>query len=73
MLCRNFWLKARVTSDRSAAFGAVVYGRFGVLVDHGAAVRAPAESPSHVTRLHGRPDFPTKGREFGRGREFFIF
>lgn len=68
MLRRAGFLVRSSTSDRGAAFGAVVDDRLGVLVDHGAAVRAPAEPPSDLTRLHDRPGFPTKGTEFGQGR-----
>jgi hypothetical protein len=42
------------TSDRSAAFAAVVDGGAGVLADHGAAVRAPAEPRLGAPGLHRR-------------------
>lgn len=44
----------RRTSDRSAAFGAVVDGGAGALADHGAAVRAPAEPRLRAPGLHRR-------------------
>jgi hypothetical protein len=42
------------TSDRSAAFAAVVDGGAGVLADHGAAVWAPAEPRLGAPGLHRR-------------------
>jgi hypothetical protein len=42
--------------------------RFRVLVDHGAAVWAPAKPHFDLSRLHHRRGFPVKGSEIGQGR-----
>lgn len=54
-------LCVRSTSDWSAAFAAVVDNGLGVLVDHGAAVRAPAEPHLDLPRLHRRRGVSTEG------------
>lgn len=58
--CAEFDSADRGTSDRSAAFAAVVDGGAGVLPDHGAAVRAPAEPHLRVPGLHPRLGVSTK-------------
>jgi len=52
-----------LASDRGAAFAAEEDGRFRVLVDHGAAVWAPAKPHFDLSRLHHHRGFPVKGSE----------
>ena len=50
----SHWFSLCSTSDRSAAFAAVVDDGVGVLVDHGAAARAPAEPHLRVREEKNR-------------------